>query len=68
MSGVVLLNLLSIFLIESSLKLSVSSTIQTSPSLYSLSTIVVLLQIFPFSIVIITDSALSKSRILVLIQ
>jgi len=37
MSGVVLLNLLSIFLTESSLKLAVSSTIQTSPILYSLS-------------------------------
>ena len=37
MSGVVLLNLLSIFLTESSLKLSVSSTIQTSLILYSLS-------------------------------
>ena len=48
MSGVVLLNLLSIFLTESSLKLSVSSTIQTSLILYSLSPIVVLLQIFPF--------------------
>ena len=45
---VVLLNLLSIFLTESSLKLSVSSTIQTSLILYSLSPIVVLLQIFPF--------------------
>ena len=37
MSGVVLLNLLSIFLTESSLKLSVSSTVQTSLILYSLS-------------------------------
>ena len=37
MSGVVLLNLLSIFLTESSLMLSVSSTIQTSLILYSLS-------------------------------
>ena len=37
MSGMVLLNLLSIFLTESSLKLSVSSTIQTSRILYSLS-------------------------------
>ena len=46
MSRVVLLNLLSIFLKESSLKLSVSSTIQTSLILYSLSPIVVLLQIF----------------------
>ena len=41
MSGVVLLNLLSIFLTKSSLKLSVSSTIQTSIILYSLSPIVV---------------------------
>ena len=49
MSGVVLLNLLSIFLKESSLKLSVSSTIQTSLILYNLSPIVVFLQIFPFS-------------------
>ena len=46
MSGVMLLNLLSIFLTESSLKLSVSSTFQTSLILYSLSSIVVLLQIF----------------------
>ena len=37
MSGVVLLNLLSIFLTESSLKLSFSSTIQTSLILQSLS-------------------------------
>ena len=37
MSGAVLLNLLSIFLTESSPKLSVSSTIQTSLILYSLS-------------------------------
>ena len=37
MSGVVLLNVLSIFLTESSLKLSVSSTIHTSLILYSLS-------------------------------
>ena len=63
-----LLNLLSIFLIESSLKLSVSSTIQTSLILYSLSPIVVLLQIFPFSTAIFTDIALRKSRILFLIQ
>ena len=40
---VVLLNLLSIFLTESSLKLSVSSTIQTSLMFYSLSPIVILL-------------------------
>ena len=68
MSGVVLLNLLSIFLTESSLKLSVSSTIQTSLILYSLSPIIVLLQIFPFSTAIVTDIALRKSRILFLIQ
>ena len=65
---VVLLNLLSVFLTESSLKLSVSSTIQTSPILYSLFPIVVLLQIFPFSTAIFTDIALRKSRILFLIQ
>ena len=68
MSGVVLLNLPSVFLTESSLKLSVSSTIQTSPILYSLSPIVILLQIFPFSTAIFTDIALRKSRILFLIQ
>ena len=68
MSGVVLLNLLSIFLTESSLKLSVSSTIQTSLILYSLSPIVILLQIFLFSTAIFTDIALRKSRILFLIQ
>ena len=68
MSGVVLLNLLSIFLTESSLKLSVSSTIQSSLILYSLSPIVVLLQIFPFSTAIFTDIALRKARILFLIQ
>ena len=61
-------NPLSIFLTESSLKLSVSSTIQTSLILYSLSPIVVLLQIFPFSTAIFTDIALRKSRILFLIQ
>ena len=63
-----LLNLLSIFLTESSLKLSVSSTIQTSLILYSLSPIVVLLQIFPFSTSIFTEIALRKSIILFLIQ
>ena len=68
MSGMVLLNLLSIFLTESSLKLSVSSTIQTSPILYSLSPTIVLLQIFPFSTAIFTDIAFRKSRILFLIQ
>ena len=68
MSGVVLLNLLSIFLTESILKLSISSTIHTSLILYSLSTIVVLLQIFSFSTAIFTDIALRKSRILLLIQ
>ena len=68
MSGVVLLNLPTIFLTESSLKLSVSSTIQTSLILYSLSPIVVLLQIFPFSTAIFTDIALRKSRILFLIE
>jgi len=68
MSRVVLLNLLSIFLTGSSLKLSVSSTIQTSLILYSLSPIVVLLQISPFSTAIFTDIALRKSRILFLIQ
>ena len=68
MSGVVLLNLLSIFLTESSLKLSVSSVIQTSLILYSLSSIVDLLPIFPFSTAIFTDIALRKSRILFLIQ
>ena len=57
MSGAVLLNLLSIFLKESSLKLSVSLTIQTSLILYSLSPIVVLLQIVPFFIAIFTDIA-----------
>ena len=67
-SGVVLLNLLSIFLTESSLKLSVSSTIQTSLILYSLSPIVVLLQILPFFTAIFMDIALRKSRILFLIQ
>ena len=51
-------------LTESSLKLSVSSTIQTSIILYSSSPIVVLLQIFPFSTAIFTDIALKKSRIL----
>ena len=45
----VLLNVLSIFLTKSSLKLPVLSKIQASPSLYSLSLIVALLQIFPFS-------------------
>ena len=68
MSGVVLLNLLSIFLTESSLKLSISSTIQTSLILYSLSPIVVLLQNFPFSSAIFTDIALRKSRKLFLIH
>ena len=68
MSGVVLLNPLSIFLTRSSLKLSVSSTIQTLPILYSLSPIVVLLQIFPFSTAIFADIALRKSRILFMIQ
>jgi len=68
MSGVVLLNLLSIFLTESSLKLSVSSTIQTSLIPYGLSPIIVLLKIFPFSTAIFTDNALRKSRILFLIQ
>ena len=68
MSGVVLLNLLSIFLTESSLQLSVSSTIETSLILYSLSPIVILLQIFPFSTAIFTEIALRKSRILFLIQ
>ena len=66
MSGVVLLNLLSIFLTESTLKLSVASTIQTSLILYSRSPIVVLLQTFPFSTAIFTDIALRKSRILFL--
>ena len=68
MPGVVLLNLVSIFLTESSLKLSVSSTIQTSLILYSLSPIVVLSQIFPFSTAIFRNIALRKSRILFLIQ
>ena len=68
MSGVVLLNLLSIFLTESSLKLSASSTIQTSLILYRLSPFIVLLQIFPFSTAIFTDTALRKSRIFFLIQ
>ena len=68
MSGVVLLNLLSIFFIESSLKLSVSTTIQTSPILYSLSPIVVLLQIFPFSTAIFKDFALRNSRLFFLNQ
>jgi len=68
MSRVVLLYILFIFLTESSLKLSVSSTIQTSLVLYSLSPIVVLLQIFPFFTAIFTDIALRKSRILFLIQ
>ena len=62
MSGVVLLNLLSIFFTESRLKLSVSSTIQTSLIF------VVLLQIFPFSTAIFTDIALTESRILFQIQ
>ena len=53
--------LLSIFLTESSLKLPVSSTIQTSIILYSLSPIVILLQIFPFSTAIFVDIALRKS-------
>ena len=63
-----LLNLLSIFLTDSCLKLSVSSTIQTSLIIHSFSPIVVLLQIFPFSTAIFTDIALRKSRILFLIQ
>ena len=67
MSGVVLLNLPSIFLTKSSLKPSFSSTIQTSPILYGLSPIVVLLQIFPFSNTILTEIAFWKSRILFLI-
>ena len=46
----------------------VSSTIQTSQILYSLSPIVVLLQIFPFSTAIFTDIALRKSKILFLVQ
>ena len=61
-------NLISIFLTESSLKLSTSSTIQTSLILYSLSPIVVLLQILTFSTAIFMDIALRKSRILFLIQ
>ena len=60
MSGVVLLNLLSIFLTESSLKLSVSSTIQTSPVL-SHRRLVADLSIF-------YRYFLRKSRILFLIQ
>ena len=68
MSGVVLLNLLSTFLTESSLMLQVSSTIQTSLILYSLSSIIVLLQVFPFYTAIFTDIALRKLRILFLIQ
>ena len=68
MSGVVHLNLLSILLTESSLNISVSSTIQTSLILYSLSPIFVLSQIFPFSTAMFTDIALRKSRILSLIQ
>ena len=68
MSGVVFLNLLSIFMTEPSQKLSVSSTIQASPILYSLSPIVVLLQISPLSTAIFTDIALRKSRILFLTQ
>ena len=50
MKGAVLLNLLSIFLINSSLKQSVSSTTQTLPNLSILSPIVVWLQAFPLSI------------------
>ena len=53
---------------RASLKLSVSSTIQTSLILYSLSPIVVLLQIFPFFTAIFMDITLRKSRILFLIQ
>ena len=68
MSGVAFLNFLSIFLTETSLKLSVSSTIQTSPILYSRCPIVTLLQIFPFSTAICTDIALKKSGVLFLIQ
>ena len=68
MSGVVPQNLFSIFLTESSLKLSVSSPIQILLIPYSLSPIFVLLQIFPFSTAIFTDIALRKSRKLFLIQ
>ena len=68
MSGMLPLNLHSIFLTGSSLKLSVSSTIQTSLLLYSLSPIVFLLQIFPLSTAIFTDIALRQSRISFLIE
>ena len=68
LSGVVLLNLLSIFSTKFSLKLYVTSTSQTLPFPYSLSLIVILLQTFPFSTAIFTDIAVWKSRILFLIQ
>ena len=68
MSGVVLLNLLSILLTESSLKLSVPSRIQSSPIPYSLLSHCCLVQIFPFSTAVFTDIALRKSRMLFLIQ
>ena len=59
---------LSIFLIKSNLKQPVSSTIQTSPILPSLSPIVFWLQIFPFSTDIFMDIALWRSRISFLVQ
>ena len=69
MSGAVLLNLLSIFSIKSKPKKAIrSSKIQISPNLYSLFPIIAWLQIFPFSIVIPTETALWKSGISFLIQ
>ena len=64
MSWVVLLNLLSIFLTGSSLKVYISSTIHASPIFYRLSPTAVLLQICPFSTAIFMDIALRKSGIL----